>query len=285
MFRVETIEGRKCYVHVFDSISDMALFCETAPKSEAFQNKCSSVSGSASFTGTKSWEEAIHLFRTGWNEKFKSFSDEYNKCIENRSRLKTKPIPSQSFVGYAPNVPRYLMGLPDNMVNLTRTPTKTKIIDVFVPFSFSASVSDREILRVGSFAVAFVDLIENIDIRTNVYVIQDGESDGEHWLCATKIKTDREHMNMYKMVFPMAHPSMLRRIGFRVVECTPGISSHWVSGYGRVWHDGADIYAKTVSENFVVLPPYKDYRNVMNMTFEDFLNLLKERSGFDISLV
>ena len=49
-----------------------------------------------------------------------------------------------------------------------------------------------------------------------------------------KVKDYREHMDLQKLCFPLAHPSMFRRFGFKWLETVPGLTEvGWSFGYGR----------------------------------------------------
>ena len=51
---------------------------------------------------------------------------------------------------------------------------------------------------------------------------------------SVKIKDYNETLDLQRLSFPIAHPSMFRRFGFRVTESVEGLkSTNWPYGYGR----------------------------------------------------
>ena len=63
---------------------------------------------------------------------------------------------------------------------------------------------------------------------------EDNEEGGELAIGTVQIKNYGERYSFQKVSFPLVHPSMFRRIGFKWLETVPGITDSGFSfGYGR----------------------------------------------------
>ena len=82
-----------------------------------------------------------------------------------------------------------------------------------------------------------------------------------------------------KMSYPLAHPSMLRRQWFRLLETTPGVPSAFVCGYGRVVNDEAEAQKALRAAGIANIDRVLSYDNICNKTAEEIAKELTENGG------
>lgn len=230
-------------ISLFDSVGEYLDFLEKTPVPEDRGN--SSFTGSESFTGTRSYQEAVDLCRYGDEELRAKIQKTISTLVSpNEYYYRTKQEYRNDVVGFTPNVPNYVMGIHTNMIKSTRKPINQKVLNIFISISASAFVSAADILENGAKCVAAINQLEKEGYRCNVWTGDFGEKFGKTIGVVTKIKTDRQPLNLATMAFPMAHPSMLRRLSFKHFEIVPIDFTH--DGYGRPYDkvDGIKKYMK-----------------------------------------
>lgn len=222
----------------FNSISELIKFTHTEPNKGFFSNReCSSIEESSSatkFTNTKTYEEAEEMLIKGWNLKTKELMTKLNQqdtCIA------TKQKSVYDVVGGQASVPRYLQGVPTNMIRQVRVKTKAKIVNINKNITYSGSVSASDITEKCLDCIKYVNTLEAKGTKCNVYVVivsttnSNRRSKGETVAIRVKVKSANERMNIAKLSFSMCHPSMLRRIGFKLIEKSGVTDTRFIS-YG-----------------------------------------------------
>lgn len=189
-----------------------------------------------SFTRTRSYDEALELLRNGWTEKL----DEVRKEMASFERLLEQDVsyekkrPSTSPIGFAPHVPNAIMGLPNSMIRTETTPMKTKIVRIVYKMSMNAGVSAKEIMDSGLLVLKLAHALEKKGLRVRIDVSPKFSDASDERVCALVcIKDWRQPLDLKKVAFPIAHPSMFRRFGFKWMETAPDIKdSSFEWGYG-----------------------------------------------------
>jgi hypothetical protein len=235
-YNVET-SGRKyvksTHVFEFESIRELLTY-NKKPASNVFSNPNNqqSITGKKSFTMTENFAEAMELLNTGWD----AGTTRLNTALKVANKTNASEVKKAVFdiVGFQASVPRYLQGIPTNMVNKRNVKQKQRIVTLNKSISYSAGVRAEQILKE---SVAFMQIVQEIEkqgIRCNVNVVFKTNNDNEQIFIKTRIKSASERLNLSKMSFPLLHPSFLRRIMFKTVEVTEQLKeSSWVMGYGR----------------------------------------------------
>lgn len=183
---------------------------------------------------TNTYEEADNLLLYGCKELQKKI--EKAGVAQLRLSLNsytTKRRIVSSVVGFAANVPAYLAGTPNSMINIRQHKEKQRVLSFMYNTSVSASVSASHIIEAAAKVVSAIMIIEAGGVRVNVWAGEAFSEGGQPdclWLC--KIKEAGQRMDTLKMSYPLAHPSMLRRQWFRLLETTEGVPSSYVDGYG-----------------------------------------------------
>lgn len=226
----ETIQGND-YCVEFKSIEEFYNYLCDTPFNNAFKNnKKSSADNGFDFTKTYSFEEAVDLLHNGWAY----MSEQLEKTlltqkISTGNEFKTKS--SYDVVGFQACVPRYLQGIPTNMINQKRVVSKQKTITINKSINYDASISTEQIIAESLKVLKIVKKIESQGIRVNLNVILGTYKDVSIF-CKVRVKNAGERLNVSKLAFCLVHPSMLRRIFFRFIEVYPYATSQFVIGYG-----------------------------------------------------
>lgn len=193
-------------------------------------------STNAIFTGTSDFNEALDLLHHGWDRGAKKLNRGLTGvCLNNG--ISNKRINVYDVVGYQACAPRYLQGIPTNMVRSINKPMKQKVVDVVKDFGYSGIVSAETMTRESIKVLNVVNKLEQEGHRCNVYtsfISRSGWSGGgnnTYTEIRVKIKQSTQRMNVKQMAFPLAHPSMFRRICFALIERLPE-TSKFGKGYG-----------------------------------------------------
>ena len=188
-----------------------------------------------------------------------------------------------SIQGVIPNVPNFLMGLPQSMIDvkLNRIKTNNKIINLVFDTSISCKISSEEYFKVAKLFFDVVDKLELAGYRCNIYLISIFNSTcGSYKDISTanfiiKLKDSTEPFNRHKNSFILAHPGMERRIFFRALEIEGFAHSDGYGGYDygviprteevhQIVTDGFDLF-NIPTKNLKVFSVYR-YINVEEET-------------------
>lgn len=210
------------------------------------------------WSGSDNFQEAKDLMMGGDEYshntimKLKSETDKYY-IQDAKNKIRT----FNDVVGYTPNVPNAIMGLPQSMVNAKREPKKHKVVDIFVNRSRSGMTSTEQIEYEGALILSFLDALERDGYRVNLYVGK------VNWLGSkdrvnghiVPIKRATEPLNIKKTAFYLIHPSYLRRIGFRIDEVEEQIEDTTHNGYGQVTNRETQhrFIHKHINDRFMII--------------------------------
>lgn len=246
----------------FNSLNEFYEYIENTKTNETFSYRSlSSKTGSYSFTGTKSYEEAIELFKNGWSEAAEKLNNKVKQKIKtNAVDVRRKQV--YSVAGYQVSVPRYLQGNPCSMISNVSEQKKQKIVELTKDFSYSCVISKETIFEESAKALHLVYNLEKQGYRVKLNIGFCTQANSK--VVATKIciKQPNERLNISKMAFPLAHTSMLRRLMFRFVETYPGYTSGFANGYGNILENNAMKMIFSESKKSYMIPRIMKQRNV-----------------------
>lgn len=219
----------------FQSIHQMLENINKRPKNEVMRGRESaSYTGSEDFTLTESWDKAIYLFKYGYTDILEEIKTgmktnaSFQKPVAKR-RIKTH------VEGVVPHIPNAILGLPNSMIHIQPNIQKTKAISIVYVKPASCMVDAREFVESGIAVLSTIHALEIRGFRVNLKVMFfNGKVGDERVFSTVDVKHYREHLDLHKLCFPIAHPSMFRRIGFKWLETTPEIEeSGWARAYGK----------------------------------------------------
>lgn len=249
MARKKEFDSNKIYMEKFDSISKLMRVVSSRGENDVFKNcNLHSQNGRESFTKTKNYEEAVHLLNYGWTKHLDEIKSGVAKIkslsYKNTTKIKTDVI------GYSPCVPRAIQGLPDSMYNMVRSQKKVSTISLTYEMGVSANVGTNSIINAGITLLSMVNILEKrgvkveLNLSCGVYEEAYGRYPDEVVSMVVCMKKYRDNLDLKKLIFPLIHPSMLRRIFFRYVETSPKITNPYITdGYGRPVPASDKVYA------------------------------------------
>ena len=221
--------GYKIYMEEYNSISEFVQTINSRPQNPEITSNASEIGG-YSFTGTHDYNEAENLLLHGWVEE----SEKLNEMLKLKA-LKEKSIKNiYDVAGFQCSVPRYLQGIPTNMINQKVVTKKQKVITITKNISYSAYVKKETIEQESVKVLQLVNNLEKQGYRVilNVTIICKSRR-GAIILCnKVRIKNASERLNLSKVSFPMVHSSYLRRIMFRWIETFEYTTKSFDNNYG-----------------------------------------------------
>lgn len=241
------------YIREFDSLNNFYEYITTTPLNKVFCWSLSSTAGSKKFTGTENFEEAVNLFKNGWDDMAKKLTKKL-KVTQNQTMCSEVQKTVYDIVGFQCSVPRYLQGIPTSMVNKKLVPIKQKVVTLNKDFSYNAGTTTEDIIEASIKTLEVVKRIEAQGVRVNLNVIfgvKGGWNAKTKEVCKIRVKSANERVNISKLAFPLVHPSMFRRLCFRYIEVAPTITDVYKYGYG-IPLNGSDL--KQYCEGEYVLP-------------------------------
>lgn len=218
----------------YDNIADFENFINNTPFNEVFRwESHNSVSTDRHWTGTNNYEEAVDLLKHG--------ADDLSKRLEKAYQIKAADVGNKivtrshyDVVGFQASVPRYLQGIPTSMVNQKKVVQKAKVITLNKDMNYNCGWSVEDIINESAKALAIVKKIEGTGVRVNLNLCWVAQAGYQKVGCKIRLKNAGERLNVSKLAFVMAHPSMLRRILFRWLEVNPDVVDRsYAGGYGR----------------------------------------------------
>ena len=249
---VKTYDGSKvnCFYREFDSIHSFVEYIEGTPLNNVFKwSKLGSTdTTNYSWYTTHNYEEAknkLHYGDKALSEKLTGILK-----VEKHSQNMLVQKPSYGVAGYQASVPRYLQGIPTNMIAKKSVVQKQKVITITKNIGYYGSFTGQEIIDEAIKAVQLINTIEAHGIRCNLYVSSIAAASGTAVGFRVKIKSANERLNISKLAFPLANPSMLRRFSFRYREVAPETTSGFSGSYGSSCQT-PELFASNKGEYYI----------------------------------
>lgn len=220
----------------FDSTTEMLDYCEGKQNAPGFYSKSSHSVEDCEWIGTDSWEEAERLCKYGdFSDKFKEFVKLKDDLDIELEQVRTRYIQVHNFVGYYPDIPRYLQGHPLNMIDdrLIEDDIPDRTVEIYYNASALAHNSAEAMFHRGVICLSLIDHLENLGYRVNLHVLTASKCRNEYHVCVFDLKNVDERADLQSLYFPLTNPSFLRRFVFRLREIETEIDSEWRFGYGR----------------------------------------------------
>lgn len=248
---ISTFGSQTRYVREFKSLNEFEQYITNTPLNETFRwEKLASVTGSYSFTETHNYNEATKLFKNGWDTMAQKLTQKLNVIKNQVVDAQVQKI-MYDVVGFQASVPRYLQGIPTNMVNKKLVPVKQRVITLNKDISYNRGITTEQIIEASIQTLQLIKKIEAQGIRVNLNLIWGVQAGNTKEVVKIRLKSVNERLNISKLAFPLVHPSMLRRLLFRYLEVAPTITKSYTWGYGAPL-DGSQL--KTYCKDEYVLP-------------------------------
>jgi len=206
-YKDTTVGINRFQVQSFNSIYDFTTYLDSSSVSNIFKGATLSSqekSYSDNWNGTQYYNEAQELLAHGWTPEASALS----KKIPLGSTMSqaSKRTNIYSTVGFQASVPRYLQGVPTNMISSHKTMQKQKVIVLNRSIVFASGWTSHKIESEGIKALQVIKALEGngFRVKLNVFTIHNvGNDNAVMTIC---IKKPDEPLNISKIAFPIAHP-------------------------------------------------------------------------------
>lgn len=228
----------------FNSIADVVNYIDTTERTLFYQKYHASDDNDYCFRGTHSIEEARELLFHGWEDGTKQLKSKLDAKVNvNNNGYRNKAF--YDIAGFQCSVPRYLQGIPTNMINNKRVVQKQKVVNITKDFGYSGATSTETMMHESVKFLQAVDKLEKQGLRCNVFVsvVTRSRKSNGYIDIRVKVKDSSQRMNLKQLAFPLAHPSMFRRIVFALIERLEDCKDFGM-GYGRCtdWEEVKYLY-------------------------------------------
>lgn len=252
----------------YTSISDVIDFIKNNELKERFIEERSgygSIDGSYEFTQTHDFEEAYDLLKQGWEEGTKRLKDKLETKVKS---VLTKQKTIYDVSGFQCSVPRYLQGMPTNMINKKIVSQKNKVITINKNISYSCIVRADEITNECAKVLELVNNLESNGCRVNLNIIIGTKVSSEYHTDADYVKIcvkqASQRLNLKQVAFPIMHPSMLRRIFFALMERYEE-GHNFAKFYGRPLDSIKDFPKEMFRANEYYLPRFTEEEKIIDI--------------------
>lgn len=233
-------------VNQYNSVTDFIKSVNAAKTNKVFasEEKYGTLSSQRiekdkDFAGTENYNEANDLFRYGDKDNAKRMDAaglDVRKANANGNSTRAKNF--NSVVGFCPNVPAYLMGLPTNMMNQKKQVFKTsKVLTVVYNISYPWYVTTDSVASVNARFVNAILAFESKGYRINLFVTWASGKGHELAMPVIKIKDSGTKFDKLKLAYPLMNPSFSRRHCFRYLETCDIHEDRYTYGYGSAVND------------------------------------------------
>ena len=175
------------------------------------------------WAGSKNLDTAVQLGLDGWHDirpdvdaMFSRMEEQINMSLGDVFEMR------YDYSGDSVDIDRFLMGDPEHMMDYETVPSGRmgRVVRVLINGAASSSVTPEEIKRRGVLAVALVDVLSKLGVGVELWLESATEYDNKVHSQLIKVHSSEERLDIDNLMFSMAHPSMLRRVGFSILERT-----------------------------------------------------------------
>lgn len=229
--------GYDFFEQSFKNRSDLISYLKNAKTAMAFSStELSSYKNSADYnewTKTKSFEEALKLFEYGWYEDFDKFLVQKKQIDRHFPYVAKKKIYHNYICGSVPNVVNVINNLPLSMRKIYDNNNTQNIITINYNCNYPWYTTQNQIFNNGLLTLSLIDFFDSLGYRVDLRFFEISKTGNQILYIDIILKSSGEKINLQKFYFAFCNPSFLRRIIFRVIETTQGLSCDWTSRYGR----------------------------------------------------
>jgi len=179
--------------------------------------------GKVDWFGTSSFEEAVRLAEHGWPDglaRIKTLSSKLKPLMTEQTE---RHISRFCEAGDEVDIGRYVTGEPECMVDyeMKIVPAAGRVVKILANVSASCGIDTEQMFMRGAAAVMLADLVEQSGLRSEIWISSAGHCyDGgpgkvDMRVC---IKKPDQPLEMDRVAFMLANPSVFRRLMFMAYE-------------------------------------------------------------------
>jgi hypothetical protein len=220
----ETRKGKNLTL-MFDGVSEMLEYVERDTDMTYHNRESRKVASSDSWSGTKTWEDAVELARKGYSD-VRAEVDELTAIISSRVSevVDTMSLSRFDVTGGMVDVSRFVEGEPECMVDyvLAEAPTQGKVTTILMNAGYGCGVDSKAIFAQGAAVCALVEVLaqcgQNVELWVEMCGCADGVNKGSVASVLVKLKDARDLLDVNGFMFGVVHPAWFRRMMFAVGE-------------------------------------------------------------------
>lgn len=218
----------------YNSLTEVIKQIETKPYNKLFTNYNHYLKRSDAknfeFTQSESLVDALNILKAGW----KKGKDIIEKLTKEHEDAFVKLFPRQDFdlqlqpeiSGEIVNVEATIMNLPENMLSFHQDEEKLrklqsgKLQRIIISGEIPHHIDADTIFNRGAIISSMINIMELYGFRTELWLchIRTGFNKNESVQYFYKIKPFDNNLDLGLLAFVSAHPSMIRRINFALLE-------------------------------------------------------------------
>jgi hypothetical protein len=216
----------------FEDLSDLVAYIRETENLPLRAD--ASIKGDYLFTNTYSFSDAMRQLTQGMNEGFDKFIKKKKSIEFLKPDVYKREEPELSKIGYRPNVPLYLKGVPNNMYRYVEE-EEPKQFTMSINCAYSSYTLKDQIVNTGVITISIAEILELLGYKVviELYSITQTENPNQISYIHIPLKKAEEEINYKKVYFPLCSPSFQRRIIFRIEELTSELDKSFYDGFGR----------------------------------------------------
>jgi hypothetical protein len=230
--------ARKVIFEEFKTLENVLETMEKRPvRNQAFKNKENLASSREEigeknpWSGTSDYNEAMQIIKEGYKKPLDKMKKAILKIGQNETYK--RPRTKNDYIGFAPNVPNYLMNQPINMINREKQTNKAKTIHLIYSYSASSKIKPSDMITGGINFISLVNSLEKQGYRVKIDILSSFTTTKTLACFTINVKEYGQNLNLLKLTFPLVHPAMFRRVAFKWIETTPNLKDSDITiGYG-----------------------------------------------------
>lgn len=198
------------------------------------------------WSGERTYQDAVRHLKEGCETSFKLIKTgpKDSSRVINKDR---KPMTFNNVIGFQPNVPAAIMGLPKSMIDCKMTPKRTKIIDLIYDMTANCGNETKALAEYGAKILKHVVSLEQSGYRVRLSVVATfAHSYDDKHVVKVKLKSENQPLDMKRVSYPLAGKGMFRRIMFDWYESCPEATE--ISGYGSPMKNWTEHEVKAAEE-------------------------------------
>lgn len=176
------------------------------------------------WTGSESMSEALELARDGWHDVREQVDSLAGLAeVHLAETIDTGFAWSMDVTGEFVDVATFLAGEPECMASVTLQPMakQGKVVTLLYAICVSGSVDTPTLVKRGAVILALCEILKRAGYSLEIWVDATTNPDRKMKECLTtltRVKTAAEPIDIDSLMFPLAHPSMFRRLMFSAWE-------------------------------------------------------------------
>lgn len=209
----------------------LAEYADHASNSADRARRTADGGGKSEWLAVNSFDQAVRLARLGWDEQLDATLALAESAVQtaDQEHMMDTFNPVWDVTGAEVDVARYLSGEPECMIDfpLARTSKSGRVITLVVSGVVSGSIEAETIQRRGQVIVALAMALNQLGHACEIWLdmsLKESFARGKASLAYQRImvKSASDELDPAQIMFALAHPAMLRVIGFGTWDGFPG---------------------------------------------------------------